>query len=123
HLCASLRRNAALRLHHDHLRSIRSHPPSSTLFPYTTLFRSPEWPSDDSSHSGGCWEEPGKQNPRSCRAQELARSRAQENERQKRDRKSTRLNSSHVAISYAVFCLEKKKHDRIHATDAAGRLT
>src|SRR6266576_4599095 len=59
-------------------------PPRSTLFPYTTLFRSrPPWA--------------GRRVPpptRSCR---------------RRDRKSTRLNSSHVEISYAVFCLKKKK--------------
>src|SRR2546429_665335 len=81
----------------------------------------PEWPSDDSSHSGGCWEEPGKQNPRSCRAQELARSRAQENERQKRKpttsstcewrRGQSRVqeevqcacNSHHTILSYIIF--------------------
>src|SRR5437899_6843679 len=70
------------------------HPPRSTLFPYTTLFRSrldrpldaetlvarrnDEEPPRDHHHSGG-------------------------------DRKSTRLNSSHLGISYAVFCLKKKK--------------
>src|SRR5471030_3418543 len=60
-------------------------PPRSTLFPYTTLFR-----------SRGC-----QRRPRlgswglCCRAG--------------RDRKSTRLNSSHLGISYAVFCLKKKK--------------
>src|SRR5207248_9763399 len=64
-------------------------PPRSTLFPYTTLFRSRSpWP---------------------CRAAPPAprgagRTRA-------RDRKSTRLNSSHRTISYAVFCLKKKKLD------------
>src|SRR6266496_5956298 len=57
-------------------------PPRSTLFPYTTLFRSPCRP--------GSW--PG---PAPCTG--------------RRDRKSTRLNSSHVEISYAVFCLKKKK--------------
>src|SRR6266496_5142477 len=62
-------------------------PPRSTLFPYTTLFRSRSrsaWP----SHLG--WQP--------CK-------------RRSRDRKSTRLNSSHVEISYAVFCLKKKKND------------
>src|SRR6478752_8136647 len=59
-------------------------PPRSTLFPYTTLFRSPHratrpdrWPGPGPSDAG--------------------------------DRKSTRLNSSHGYISYAVFCLKKKK--------------
>src|SRR6266704_4304333 len=62
-------------------------PPRSTLFPYTTLFRScggPRAPGCDDGHPA------------------LA-GRAQ-------DRKSTRLNSSHVSISYAVFCLKKKKY-------------
>src|SRR5438552_9075588 len=81
-------------------------PPKSTLFPYTTLFRSfntfhnqtigylqpsvalvhdnslPGWVGP---FSGGCW----------------------------RDRKSTRLNSSHQIISYAVFCLKKKKNNHL----------
>src|SRR6266511_5785646 len=60
-------------------------PPRSTLFPYTTLFRS-------LSPRGGCEE--------ACRSR---------HPRRDRDRKSTRLNSSHVKISYAVFCLKKKK--------------
>src|SRR5207247_11429314 len=62
-------------------------PPRSTLFPYTTLFRSLAWPG---------------QPPRRRRRgrQRVARS---------ADRKSTRLNSSHEWISYAVFCLKKKK--------------
>src|SRR6266702_5781261 len=63
-------------------------PPRSTLFPYTTLFRSPPRPP------------PG---PRCRRAVRRPRPGA--------DRKSTRLNSSHVAISYAVFCLKKKNKD------------
>src|SRR5471030_3410813 len=62
-------------------------PPRSTLFPYTTLFRS---------------------------GQRVGAGRASEGERAHRrpvqlDRKSTRLNSSHLGISYAVFCLKKKK--------------
>src|SRR5882757_10895973 len=60
-------------------------PPRSTLFPYTTLFRS------------------GTQHCReNCQRAELCR-------RARGDRKSTRLNSSHANISYAVFCLKKKK--------------
>src|SRR5438270_9633090 len=61
-------------------------PPRSTLFPYTTLFRSP-----DPNHA-----------PDVTRARHSARS-------EPGDRKSTRLNSSHSQISYAVFCLKKKK--------------
>src|SRR5256885_2521504 len=86
-------------------------PPRSTLFPYTTLFR---------SHAAGCTalhrgggppgrtggnrrparlhhqRPPGRELPARCLA----------------DRKSTRLNSSHLVISYAVFCLKKKKEQR-----------
>src|SRR5436305_3092302 len=68
-------------------------PPRSTLFPYTTLFRSrgrggrPKAPTRS----------PPPRTPASC---------------SRRDRKSTRLNSSHVRISYAVFCLKKKKKNR-----------
>src|SRR6266496_2375221 len=63
-------------------------PPRSTLFPYTTLFRSGR------SRLDG--------RVRRARAPRLGPGR--------RDRKSTRLNSSHVEISYAVFCLKKKKN-------------
>src|SRR5437870_9730488 len=66
-------------------------PPRSTLFPYTTLFRSGE-----ARHTS--------QSARRRRARGLAARRP----RIHGDRKSTRLNSSHVAISYAVFCLKKK---------------
>src|SRR2546430_8480511 len=70
-------------------------PPRSTLFPYTTLFR-----------SGG----PGEQLHRLGRAGEPAvlAELAHEEPHQVGDRKSTRLNSSHSQISYAVFCLKKK---------------
>src|SRR2546426_3643161 len=78
-------------------------PPRSTLFPYTTLFRScyPE-----SSNQGSQWKR-----SRYALAEDWAAVRA---EKQKalswmEDRKSTRLNSSHLVISYAVFCLKKKK--------------
>src|SRR2546429_4116888 len=66
-------------------------PPRSTLFPYTTLFRSE--PTDDE------WRE--FQQHFELRKLELGT-----------DRKSTRLNSSHGYISYAVFCLKKKKTNR-----------
>src|SRR2546430_8579569 len=65
-------------------------PPRSTLFPYTTLFRSP-----------GKMIEPGF-----SFGLDGAKVRAAADT----DRKSTRLNSSHSQISYAVFCLKKKKH-------------
>src|SRR6266511_2572038 len=60
-------------------------PPRSTLFPYTTLFRPDPAQHLDSAQRTGRHRQPP------------------------RDRKSTRLNSSHVKISYAVFCLKKKK--------------
>src|SRR6266513_5206879 len=65
-------------------------PPRSTLFPYTTLFRS----------SGSAW-----QAQPTARLPHRATSPV-------RDRKSTRLNSSHVSISYAVFCLKKKTQQK-----------
>src|SRR2546427_3683732 len=74
-------------------------PPRSTLFPYTTLFRSPaarrgldRGRGDDGDGGGG------------------GRLRARRGCHQ--DRKSTRLNSSHSQISYAVFCLKKKKENK-----------
>src|SRR5690349_24976813 len=69
-------------------------PPRSTLFPYTTLFR-----------SGGRRSEkrPPEVHPR------VPREAAEPGDPPAGDRKSTRLNSSHVEISYAVFCLKKKK--------------
>src|SRR5256886_13527341 len=71
-------------------------PPRSTLFPYTTLFRS----------EGG--REPGADRPWRGVAVTLALQQRHLEQRE-RDRKSTRLNSSHSQISYAVFCLKKKK--------------
>src|SRR5256885_11684183 len=82
-------------------------PPRSTLFPYTTLFRSPGAPARRGAPAArGPWvlrdalevarapvARPGARGPRPAA----------------RDRKSTRLNSSHLVISYAVFCLKKKK--------------
>src|SRR5256885_3414236 len=79
-------------------------PPRSTLFPYTTLFRSSlktcnvatrevfEQPITHPAIAGLCGSPPASAS----------------------DRKSTRLNSSHLVISYAVFCLKKKK-DELHA--------
>src|SRR5215216_5384255 len=75
-------------------------PPRSTLFPYTTLFRSRRCPRTPPPCSRGRTE---------CRS------------RRGRDRKSTRLNSSHQIISYAVFCLKKKKSARSRRASAVGR--
>src|SRR5256885_4287885 len=73
-------------------------PPRSTLFPYTTLFRSirvtiRQAPAD------GYWEQVWRKEAFCCSSWG------------ERDRKSTRLNSSHLVISYAVFCLKKKKYN------------
>src|SRR5215813_15045079 len=71
-------------------------PPRSTLFPYTTLFRSRAGPPARRGGAGPCRPGAVARRPRAAGAAG-------------RDRKSTRLNSSHVRISYAVFCLKKKK--------------
>src|SRR5438477_4532038 len=81
-------------------------PPRSTLFPYTTLFRSPRL------QSGRARPE---RRPESLYSPRLPGSRRTADRESRmpagtgRDRKSTRLNSSHMSISYAVFCLKKKK--------------
>src|ERR1039458_10603291 len=66
-------------------------PPRSTLFPYTTLFRS-------ISGLRLCWRNRGQNRLVAARCPEI-------------DRKSTRLNSSHLGISYAVFCLSKESYN------------
>src|SRR2546422_3884413 len=78
-------------------------PPRSTLFPYTTLFRS--------RRAGGSGRERSDSHDRqgSLPPRALPRARRARARRLLRDRKSTRLNSSHGYISYAVFCLKKKK--------------
>src|SRR3712207_8167177 len=85
-------------------------PPRSTLFPYTTLFRSrPE----DARVPGVLEQDPARGpalrllHGRGRRGD--SRGRAADRGRRALDRKSTRLNSSHANISYAVFCLKKKK--------------
>src|SRR5258705_4632901 len=96
-------------------------PPRSTLFPYTTLFRSRFTdaanqirPSQGSTLGGSTRQHLGwsRSRCRDCLAGPTPR-----------DRKSTRLNSSHLGISYAVFCLKKKKqlpdHTRYVMLDAS----
>src|SRR5438045_6573974 len=75
-------------------------PPRSTLFPYTTLFRSPRV----TGRAGG------RGLIRPAQPEVPPRSTAADGAQ---DRKSTRLNSSHLGISYAVFCLKKKKKSNI----------
>src|SRR5438477_6637402 len=85
---------------------MRRRPPRSTLFPYTTLFRSRPGVGADRTawwlaHHGEVAREELRQRPVERHLDLLPE-----------DRKSTRLNSSHMSISYAVFCLKKKK--KIH---------
>src|SRR3712207_8742342 len=95
-------------------------PPRSTLFPYTTLFRSPAtertdvWIAYDDEHvyvTFRNWES----DPARIVATEMRRDNGQVKQDDHiafifEDRKSTRLNSSHANISYAVFCLKKKNN-------------
>src|SRR2546422_7007601 len=83
-------------------------PPRSTLFPYTTLFRSDHAQHRGRVHPGGGGEDRGgghrvslRRGPGGGAAPDA-------------DRKSTRLNSSHGYISYAVFCLKKKKKQKTY---------
>src|SRR3989442_9869745 len=97
-------------------------PPRSTLFPYTTLFRSVERRQDAQPGGGGRGAAAGEHDPaRLDRADDDRDEERQHEERQQQlaDRKSTRLNSSHVRISYAVFCLKKKKHHPAGAANTA----
>src|SRR2546426_2333488 len=81
-------------------------PPRSTLFPYTTLFRSHVNRLHTERAIPKVMQQP--QVPRQCRGT---------------DRKSTRLNSSHLVISYAVFCLKKKNVAAGHGPRDAGSVT
>src|SRR3712207_7617174 len=98
-------------------------PPRSTLFPYTTLFRSVDVVQDDSeqgsakdadqqrrpvlAHVEPCGDEDAEQRHQQGGVAEVT-------QRYRADRKSTRLNSSHANISYAVFCLKKKRYTLPH---------
>src|SRR5437879_10787899 len=94
--------------HYFFFSLIPRRPPTPTLFPYTTLFRSAiaNRPRDVGPRQGG---DGGHAPPR-------------RDDVRSPDRKSTRLNSSHRCISYAVFCLKKKKknthHLHVHRSDA-----
>src|SRR3712207_7293253 len=84
-------------------------PPRSTLFPYTTLFRSGENESPPIA-ADGLAQELGVRHRPDHREQRIGPDRLRRPALQVlEDRKSTRLNSSHANISYAVFCLKKKK--------------
>src|SRR5436309_16056396 len=86
-------------------------PPRSTLFPYTTLFRSMSWGHDEYLYHvvGGHLPEEAGYVIRYHSFYPAHREGAYTHLMNDQDRKSTRLNSSHVKISYAVFCLKKKK--------------
>src|SRR3712207_8360659 len=83
-------------------------PPRSTLFPYTTLFRSTSWPPGVVRGLLG----QGDQQRLLALAQVVVGGLPGDRRVAEQDRKSTRLNSSHANISYAVFCLKKKKTNR-----------
>src|SRR5690349_22408235 len=84
-------------------------PPRSTLFPYTTLFRS--LPDPALARDAAAATREGLTERRAIHLQHQAEhDRLAREAEARRDRKSTRLNSSHVEISYAVFCLKKKKN-------------
>src|SRR5438445_3284605 len=84
-------------------------PPRSTLFPYTTLFRSLLLGSSRRAKKDSIWSFAVMPNQRMTPASS--------------DRKSTRLNSSHANISYAVFCLKKKKKKQIDSEKRANHVT
>src|SRR5690625_6682919 len=84
-------------------------PPRSTLFPYTTLFRSR---SEEYTSMKFCYLIVVRRNRAEYQAYASVMLCANVHKLCGGDRKSTRLNSSHVAISYAVFCLKKKKKNK-----------
>ena len=83
-------------------------PPRSTLFPYTTLFRS-QRRAGNALEDGNQGRAIRNQEQATRQLRELAEGQAEQLDAARADRKSTRLNSSHLVISYAVFCLKKKK--------------
>src|SRR2546430_12630888 len=83
-------------------------PPRSTLFPYTTLFRSIGREGGGSGHAARV----------GYRRVHAAGKGSAGSAARRQDRKSTRLNSSHSQISYAVFCLKKKNNNRVNTTAA-----
>src|SRR2546430_3403750 len=91
-------------------------PPRSTLFPYTTLFRS-SWPRRAArgrgirAREGGGLPVSGDRDGAANDPRQRAVCAPDARRRDVRDRKSTRLNSSHSQISYAVFCLKKKTRE------------
>src|SRR3989440_2458162 len=102
-------------------------PPRSTLFPYTTLFRSMETERERRHHGDHHFVQQRRRRRRSDRGRLLlgvpkrsSRHDGVTTAADQGDRKSTRLNSSHDQISYAVFCLKKKKRE--HRADRRKRI-
>src|SRR3712207_7085344 len=89
-------------------------PPRSTLFPYTTLFRSAGPARRARTAAGDTSPLAGPERGQRVRGFRAA-DRLRRGLYQREDRKSTRLNSSHANISYAVFCLKKKKNTKIYS--------
>src|SRR5688572_32475139 len=100
-----------MRQSHHPLFLLLQRPPRSTLFPYTTLFRSHQ--ADSAAASDAGQDSTQRSWPASLKDEQSVNG-AIEDQWAIADRKSTRLNSSHSQISYAVFCLKKKKKDHIH---------
>src|SRR2546430_7792110 len=104
-------------------------PPRSTLFPYTTLFRSPvreEFPAISTKCTflgpSKSFEDVASSSRRRCHRRQPERLVGKPAPVESQDRKSTRLNSSHSQISYAVFCLKKKKNpDYYYYTNKANQ--
>src|SRR5438874_8389889 len=92
-------------------------PPRSTLFPYTTLFRSRSERRARRHADNRRGESGGAARSRACRSVDDVKRRVS-GVRASEDRKNTRLNSSHVEISYAVFCLKKKNKNNLRQTVA-----
>src|SRR4051812_49690136 len=88
-------------------------PPRPTLFPYTTLFRSRRGSALRVAHPVALGDDRPLRRRPDAPARTAAGADAEEDDRHPEDRKSTRLNSSHMSISYAVFCLKKKKKNPI----------
>src|SRR5690242_21504320 len=90
-------------------------PPRSTLFPYTTLFRSQlDGRGRDAARHRGAVDPQHRAGELHGRPVACRRGRVPAAALDAEDRKSTRLNSSHMSISYAVFCLKKKKKKKNH---------
>src|SRR3712207_7787905 len=97
-------------------------PPRSTLFPYTTLFRSGVASSGAfvslTNPADSTGDDPEMVMPAGGMVDLFIAGAAYQQIAAGRDRKSTRLNSSHANISYAVFCLKKKTHSHIYDTSS-----